>query len=444
MAQSTGKITINNSSFFIIKQSTIIALFIIVPFFIDQIQGYITLVLLSNFPFSLFFKLVYMCIFFIFLLKYNKLNYTVISLGFICIVLLSMLSTIDSTDQITKNFSSLAKLLYFPISFFFFKTIFLHKNYSALFIYQIFSFLFWALSIAILASVFGIGTSQYGENVEGVSIGFSGYFFAGNELGPLAVMFYACVLNYQIHTKTKMWKLLLTFGVGLVTCTLIATKVSIGGFLIMTLLIPFYMNITQSVIAIKSSILKFYLALMSGGVAIIGIFIFTFKENLLAYFNRLSFYYERADTLVAFLASGRDKRVQGAIDIYVDQYSWFEKLFGTGDWYKVPLAASLHRPHIESVSAEIDPLDLLLSLGLIGGSALLFFWFYCAYHSYRISLYAKSSYYSTPFLIIAFFLATSFSAGHIFSSSMLGFYLSIILAYTFTTYTKIKDGNLQI
>ena len=118
------------------------------------------------------FKLAYLSTYFIFLLKYNKLNYVIASLGLIFIMSLSMLSSIDSASQITRNVSSLAKLLYFPITFFFFRSFFSRNNYNEAFIYRIFNFLFWALFIVILASIFGIGSSQYGETEDGVSIGF--------------------------------------------------------------------------------------------------------------------------------------------------------------------------------------------------------------------------------------------------------------------------------
>jgi hypothetical protein len=142
-----------------------------------------------------------------------------------------------------------------------------------------------------------------------------------------------------------------------------------------------------------------------------------------------------------FLSSGRDKRVNGALDIYIHDYNWFEKIFGAGEWYKAPLAATLNKSHILAVSVEIDPLDLLLNVGLFGAVLVLYFWLYCFYQSLKISLDSKVAHEGVPFLIMIFFLSTAFSAGHIITSSLLCFYLAVVLAFSSAAYKKKKVGS---
>ena len=243
MATDTQKLTI--------KKSSLLFIFIIAPFFIDQIQGYLTLVLELNIPFSLMFKAGII----LFMLAYFIMHRKLYSLGiliFITVVLLlSVFTDVNNLKYIATDLLLFIKLLYFPMAVFFFIAVFKNEKYSDLNLYYIFRFLFYALFVAMIASIFGFGFSQYGVTAANVSIGYSGYFYAGNELAPLAVLLYSYNLFYHLYNKSSILKLSIIMVTGFLTCLLIMTKVSVGGFFVCTLFMPIFMNMFQGVLKWK-------------------------------------------------------------------------------------------------------------------------------------------------------------------------------------------------
>ncbi len=409
-----------------IKYSTLLFLFILLPFFIDQIQGYLKIETSFEFPFSALMKAAMIILMFFYLCRKKRISELLFLVFLTFILLLSVLTDSGNLHHLPEDIAQLAKLIFFPVSFIFFSTIFRHQFYSDHFIYEIFRFLFYALFIAIVASVFGFGASQYGVDNTGAFIGYSGYFWAGNELSLVVIIIYSYNLFYNLYYQSSFIRILWVFFIGFITCLLISTKVAIGGFLLVTLLLPVFMNLNQSLLKLSQYFLRYYSYLVVAGMAIIWGVVYVLFDLISAYYNRLAFFYDKADSIANFLSSGRDRRVVDAIDIYVHQYSPLQQIFGGGVYYTGILSTS-----VEKLTVEIDPLDMLLAYGILGFLLIYLFWFGVTIYLAVKTFKTKDRYIGISLFLMLFCLAVSATSGHVLLSTLTSFYLSIIAAHAF-------------
>lgn len=423
MATSTRKITIKNS--------TLLMAFILVPFFVDQFQGYLTLVAMVNIPVSLLTKAVMILIMVGYLMIKNKIYELLIIASLIMILLFSLLTDVYNLTFIVADIRLIIKLVFFPLSLYFFITVL--ESSSRDYLYSVMRFLFYALFVAMVLSVFGIGLSQYGVSSTNISIGYSGYFFAGNELAPLAVLFYSYNLFYHLYNESSVFKLSTVFFIGFISCFLVMTKVSIGGFFVCTLMIPIFMNLSQNLLKWKKVTLLYYSNLMIAGLAIVSVVAIIFFDMILAYYSRLSVAYNRAGNILG----ARQDWAQLGYDLWIEKYSLLQQLVGGGTYYR-----SILLGNNETKSVEIDPLDIMLSNGLIGLAAIYGFWLFYLLYFLKLSFETKDRSYGIAIFLLVFTLSVSFTSGHLMGSSIVGFYLALVLAHTLLKKNKKIEEKL--
>jgi len=341
-------------------------------------------------------------------LLWSNLNYFIIAFGLILFFLLpllikSMLS--GDTSTVVGNFGYNLKLLFFPISFLFFSSIGILEGKS----FRVMSAFAWInfglIAINILLGVLGIGYSQY-DGPEGQGIGGRGFFFAGNEVAGIFVLFGGVCWHLS-----KEWKGLVRgffFIFLLILGVLNTSKTAILGILIIIVLLEIPKFFSK-----KLSLGRFLglVLLPVFSVVIVGLIFWGVQATGLI--DRILFFYERMD-LVTFILSGRNQMVTAALSFYPTMYSFWDYLFGIGNLEFLGLMGQFNgEPH----TIEIDFFDLLFMNGWLGMGLIIGIYFFIFLRGFFWPRGIEKS----PMLPINFtLLLISLMAGHIFNSAMLG------------------------
>lgn len=324
--------------------------------------------------------------------------------------MLKSLSTGD-TSTIVGNFGYNLKLLLYPISFLFFSSL-SKTDWGQNRLYTSFVWFNFALiAVNILLGVVGVGYSQY-DGPDGGGIGGRGFFFAGNEVASIFVLF-SGTCWHMIRHKGFVFKLLF-FGLLLILGILNASKTAVLGILIIIMLLEINLRIPRNITL--SQLFKFLTIPVL--LAFIPFLLYVGIQST-GLINRISFFYERMD-LLTFILSGRNQMVMGAMKFYPTEYSLWDYLFGLG--YKEFLD-EMGTFHGVAHAIEIDFFDLLfmngwLGLGLIMGAFGLIL--------IRSAMIPRESLVGHMWAINLVLLLISFMAGHVFNSGMLGIALGFL------------------
>lgn len=348
----------------------------------------------------------------VYLLRSNT-AYFGICLGMILFFLVPpMAKSLSTGDTITivGNFGYNLKLLLFPISFLFFSSLPKH-DWGQNRTYRIFVWAnFGLIIINILLGVLGVGYSQY-DGPDG-GIGGRGFFFAGNEVAGIFVLF-SGTCWYLIREKGFTFKFLF-FVFLLVLGILNASKTAVLGILLIIMMLEVSLEIPRRLTL--GELLK-YLAIPI--IAICIPFILYIGIQTTGLIERFSFFYERMD-LLTFILSGRNEMVEGALRFYPSDYTLWDYLFGLGSLEFLEMMGVYHGV---AHSIEIDFFDLLfmngwLGLGLVMGAYLLIL--------FRSLFVPKAALSGHMWAINLVLLLISFMAGHVFNSAMLGISLGFL------------------
>lgn len=336
-----------------------------------------------------------------------NLTHFLISFGFILVFIIPPISNAllyGDTSTVVGNIGYNLKLLLFPISYFFFASL-PNDDWGQERVFKLFSwFNFWLIAANILLGVLGVGYSQY-NGPEG-GIGGRGFFFAGNEVAGIFVLF-GSTCWYLMKDKSFIVKFLF-FVFLLILGVLNASKTAILGILLIIGLLEIQIKIPQKISL--GQLFKFLfvpLVILSIPFALyVGI-----KSTGLI--DRISFFYQRMDILT-FILSGRNQMVMGAMNFYPSVYSFWGYLFGLGN---LEFLEQMRIYHGEAHTIEIDFFDLLFMNGFFGVVLILGFYCLVLFRSLVSSNWVMSEYMWAVNLIL---LLISFMAGHVFNSAMLG------------------------
>lgn len=267
----------------------------------------------------------------------------------------------------------------------------------------------------MLAGLFGFGFSTYGQGGEN-TIGSKGYFYAGNEISALLVVFCAFYMaKAYIDNKIRFIVLaILSLAVGV----LVSTKTSMLAVVLLIALIPmlyegrrlFLLNNIPSVI--------FVLAFST--VLVQALAIFEAFTNAPVY-SRFLFFFDRHG-FVGLLLSGRDTFLTELWSLFSQKNLFLGFLVGHGPSYF---------SEFTKYSVEMDFLDMFFWHGLPGVFLLLVVFVHLSYKSW-IS-FSDSTYPFARVILLTntMLLAISNFSGHIFTSGMLAFIWPcfVMLAY---------------
>ncbi|TFV97202.1 hypothetical protein E4S40_00670 [Algoriphagus kandeliae] len=313
------------------------------------------------------------------------------------------------TRTVVGNFGYNLKLILFPISFFFFYSLDFNSQGLKKFWNAFIWFNFWLIAVNILLGVLGIGYSQY-DSPEGQGIGGRGFFFAGNEVAGIFLLF-ASAAWFQTKNWTGIFRFFF-FLFLLVLGVLNTSKTAILGIILIVglLELPKFLKKRITIGRFVGLLSLPFLAMGMGALIVWGI-------QATGLIDRILFFYERLD-LLTFILSGRNQMVMGAMSFFPTVYSFWDYLFGVGNQEFLQLMGIYHGdPH----TIEIDFFDLLFMNGFLGLGLVLGIFLWATIRSFSGSL-TESPIWAVNLIL----LLISFLAGHIFNSAMLGISLGVV------------------
>jgi hypothetical protein len=267
----------------------------------------------------------------------------------------------------------------------------------------------------MLAGVFGFGFSTYGQGGENM-VGSKGYFYAGNEISAILVVFGAfylarAYLNNKLHFIVVA---ILSIAVGF----LVSTKTSMLAVVLLIVLMPVLYEGRRLFLLNNIPSIVFVLTLST--VLVQALVIFEAFTNAPVY-ARFLFFFERHG-LAGLLLSGRDTFLTELWVLFSQKDLFLGFLFGNGVSYYAEFT---------KYSVEMDFFDMFFWHGLSGVFVLLIVFFHLSYKSW-ISFSDKVYPFARIILVTnMLLLAISNFSGHIFTSGMLAFIWPcfVMLAY---------------
>lgn len=359
-------------------------------------------------------------------LTYDIFPFNLISLGLfvrIPFVFFCILISLTFTKGIKKLivFVTFILLLFLSLKVFYYESGFgylqnLLKYYSFIFIFPSLLIVFddkklelnkivkilnvntFIILINLILPFFGFGAGKYGTTEDGINIGSVGFFYAGNELNTSLLLIYASYYHIYRFNLKSFYKLFFVF---LFFTFLTLSKSIIGGFFIISLLA--WKIYHRGRLFVPLVVLIFLFSLLS---------IYLDKIDYLSlYFDSFSYFYEKSDTFIEFISSGRNLRLEAFhITNFFSRIDYV--VYGT------------YLPGNPIFTFEMDYFEILFYHGIIGLLLMIIYWFQIKKYLNYINDYSIKKYY---FLFFIFFNFLAFFVGHTLSSQMSLVYLIIFV-----------------
>ncbi|MDA9371670.1 O-antigen ligase family protein [Porticoccaceae bacterium] len=253
---------------------------------------------------------------------------------------------------------------------------------------------------------FGVGFSTYGGGVSATSIGVKGFFYAGNEISAMMIVFAGFYLA-RSYTQSKL-RFIFVAVMWLCVGVLISTKTAILSVIILVFAIPMVLEGRRIFQFNNTPSLVFYTLLVA--VALQGLLIYQAFEGTLL-FNKLSFFLAKGGW-VGLILSGRDQFVTVMWDYFIAAESVSSMLIGNG--------VSYYADHIK-YSSEMDLPDMFFWHGIVGVMITLGIFMMMTFYSAANFFKQLYPYARVVFLINVLLLIISNLSGHVFTSGMLAF-----------------------
>lgn len=282
---------------------------------------------------------------------------------------------------------------------------------------------FYVFIANICLGLSGFGFSTYGGNVDEDSIGVKGFFYAGNEISMLWVVFSAYYLNriYQQQSKFAYVAFaIFAIFVGL----MISTKTAILATFLLFIGIPIILERSNLFNLTKGISYFFFLTCVLAIVAGILVYQFILESNL---YDRFDFIF-RKHGILGIILSGRNIFLMDLNEMLFSVDSVFRILFGMG--------VSFYADHIK-YSAELDFPDIFFWHGLVGVLIIFSLFMRMSWHAltHCFSPYFPNAGSVVLTNIILFFIANL--SGHVFTSGMLGVLWAFFCA---SAYLRVNDA----
>jgi hypothetical protein len=419
----------------VVNKALLIAV-IFTPIIVDQINGFLF------FELGLAFSVSQMVKSFIFLSSlvivcFVDVKSLAVLIAFFVLFLLTNISNIYIDKSrlafLYDDFVFFTKVLTLPVTFYFFSYIFKRfPDYFQTHFRKLYLTLCLIFFCAILLAPLGLGVSTYGVTEDGVSIGYRGYFIAGNELSGLFILLFTFWIFDMFYYHRKFGLKLAGVMMGMAVGALIATKTALASTIMILIAVPLCLKFfgVQKKEEVEGTgkgstkyIFELFKVLFSFFFLTITVFLTLFKRSIDVNIARLQGNLEDAENLNSFLLSGRNMRFDDAWRLF-HHYGITEKLFGTG-W-------NHPQEYIKKYfsgwgTAEVDYLDMLIATGIFGVIIIYTFWFSLLINVLKI-LFKKESEFNVPiFMSFSILFLNSFLSGHILYSALVGFYLGFLI-----------------
>lgn len=261
----------------------------------------------------------------------------------------------------------------------------------------------WIITFPICYLIpFILHTGYY--TYESELIGYKAFFDAQNSLGCVMICLYVFAFN----------DLLSEFTIGnCAKVVLIATSVLLIGlkslYILIILITLILLFRSGKLLEIKKIAITIFLL----GILMLIITIFT--SEIEAIIARWSYFFKNTDGFIDFFTSGRAERIAPTLRaISEDNPLWW--VFGISNNYQHVVMSAFNYENI-----EMDLIDLLLQVGVIGVSLIIY------YYSSVVDHAVKCNFCSAPevlSLLIAFCMGLL--AGHVFFTGICGMLLSVL------------------
>lgn len=302
-------------------------------------------------------------------------------------------------------------------------------------VYRIVWFSFSVIAINIILGSFGFGYSTLASFVqEGVSSGFKGFFFAGNDLSSVFLIVSGAIL-IRIWSCRKLVSYLLLAIVMLVLAIMLQTRAVILGTLILIIFIPISMT---GIIFRWRFNLKPLIPLFSGLAFSLAALSWLISSDS-AIFRRTMYVHEKRDFLAA-VTTGRSDFFFAAMDAWEKYYSQIDWLLGLG-WIGFIEAMTKTMGYPKRV--EIDYVDILMTNGLFGLVLVLIIWAWYLRSSFILR--NKTEIAGGVLFVNILLLILAGTSGHVLFSSMNGMFVAMlnILPFILNNQIDIKTGRMR-
>lgn len=384
---------------------TLISVFLL----IDTINGFFLLGMGVDLKISVFYKSFLLVFLIIYLIKYN-LKVVLATVVFFVLFMAGEVATIfgltSSAEKLSFVVQHITKLIT-PFLLFFFL---LDRSNRDPNIYLKIERVMLLNCIFFLANIFigvlGFGFSTYGGSVTESSVGVKGFFYAGNEISTLLVIFAGFYLS-KTYLKSKLAFLFFSvfwIGVGF----LISTKTAMLAIIVLSLCIPIIFE-GPRIFLLNNLVSIVFMAIVLV-IIVQAFFIYEiFKDTMI--YGRLDFMYRKSGML-GIIFSGRSTFLVDMWAYFYKELSVYTLLLGNGVSY-----------YADSIkyAVELDIPDVFFWHGILGVAIVLFIFMTLTAFSARNFFSPYHPYAATIFLVNMMLFGISNFSGHVFTSGMLGF-----------------------
>ncbi len=285
------------------------------------------------------------------------------------------------------------------------------------FVFFIIWFSFFVIAINISLGVFGFGYSTYASYTQGgeVSAGWTGFFYAGNDLSSVFLIVVGIILIIAWSNWRLINYLIISVAI-LVLAIMLQTKAVIVGAIILVIGIPISMTGVISKWRFNPRpLIPLFSGLAFGAIALSWLI-----SSDSAIFRRTVINNEEGGLLAAVI-SGRRNFFSVAMDVLEKHYGHIDWLFGFG-WvgYMEAMRSILGYQKI----VEIDYVDIFMMNGLIGLVLVLIVW---AWYLCSVTMLVPKVRIARAVLfidILLLFLAGT--SGHVLFSAMNGMFVALL------------------
>jgi len=383
----------------------------------DIVSGFFIMQIGIDIKFSLLYKMVLFVCLLLMIARY-QFNVLVVLLSIISLLLVSPVAELfrlTVAEFFVADFAAVIKLLMPLIVFLYFSSVY---QVNPKFVEKWLKFGLWSnftiLLINLAFGALGFGRPSY-ILANDETAGSNGYIYAANELGAVMIVLLGFALHmfWNHYRKYYIAMALLTLLCGV----LVATKTAMLAAFLLVFLVPLF---NEREVFFRLTWLKMKL-LVPAVILIITlvIFIVDFLTGLGLYDKFVWVLSQKG--VIGILWSGRDVYSLDLLNVYVDQSTLFQQIFGQGTG---GVAEHLRVKY----AAEVDSVDTLVWFGFFGLFICLAMPLYFIGRAAKTFLNQKSLYAPCVLLVNLILLFLSQLSGHVWISGTLGISLGLLNA----------------
>lgn len=425
------------------RQQVTLLLFLMFPaLLVDAVNGWMIRNLVSAISLSQVYRLSLLGLMLLWLARYRH-RYFVVILG--CFTILTLDSLYHSQfyrglSWMVADFHFHIRMILHFVYFLFFWSLIRQiqdkagmQEYFIRWVRRLFVFSFLVVAANIVMGTMGIGYSTVAKFAVGDDEGYGGlgFFKAGNDVSATYLVIIGFVF-YLIWEKGKtLWRYALFGLFSLLLAVLLQTKAIILGTMLLFVGVPAVLSFSFRHNWKVNRRLMSLLLLGGGAIALAITWLLTSNAGIIA---RFMFFYEKAGLIFALL-TGRSYFLDLAVEVFINNFGFFDVLFGHGwSYYLQEMGGLYNREKL----VEIDYVDIFMINGLTGLGIELAFWAF--YLSVAFKGARTSSLCRVVLLIDVLMLGIAGMAGHVLYSTVNCMFIGLLNALPLMERAVVRKG----